>query len=41
MGKQWLNFFFFFLAGWEAPKSQNMVTTAIKLKDAYTLEGKL
>ena len=26
---------------WEAPKSLQMVTAAIKLKDAYPLEGKL
>ena len=26
---------------WGAPKSPQMVTTAIKLKDAYSLEGKL
>ena len=30
-------FFFFFLA----PKSLHMVTAAMKLKDAYSLEGKL
>ena len=34
--KQWLTLFFC------APKSQNqMVTAAMKLKDAYSLEGKL
>ena len=33
--KQWLTLF------WEAPKSLQIVTVAIKLKDAYTLEGKL
>ena len=26
---------------WGAPKSLQMVTTAMKLKDAYSLEGKL
>ena len=26
---------------WEAPKSLQMVTAAMKLKDAYSLEGKL
>ena len=26
---------------WRAPKSLQMVTTAMKLKDAYSLEGKL
>ena len=26
---------------WEAPKSQQMVTAAMKLKDAYSLEEKL
>ena len=30
-------FFFFFLA----PKSLQMMTTAMKLKDVYSLEGKL
>ena len=33
--KQWLTLFFW------APKSQQMVTAAMKLKDAYSLEGKL
>ena len=33
--KQWLNLF------WGAPKSQQMVIAAMKLKDAYSLEGKL
>ena len=32
--------FFFFWAG-EAPKSLQMVIAAMKLKDAYSLEGKL
>ena len=32
--------FFFFLGG-EAPESRQMVTTAMKLKDAYSLEEKL
>ena len=35
MGKQWLTLF------WEAPKSLQMVTAAMKLKDTYSLEGKL
>ena len=34
-GKQWLTLFFW------APKSLQMVTAAKKLKDAYSLEGKL
>ena len=34
-GKQWLTFFFW------APKSLQMVIAAMKLKDAYSLEGKL
>ena len=33
--KQWLTLFF-----WD-PKSLQMVTAAMKLKDAYSLEGKL
>ena len=33
--KQWLTLFFW------APKSLQMVTAALKLKDAYSLEGKL
>ena len=35
MGKQWLTLF------WGAPKLLQLVTAAIKLKDAYSLEGKL
>ena len=35
MGKQWLTLFFW------APKSLQMVTLAIKLKDTYSLEEKL
>ena len=35
MGKQWLTLFS------RAPKSLQMVTAAMKLKDAYSLEGKL
>ena len=35
MGKQWQTLFFW------APKSLQMVTAAMKLKDAYSLEGKL
>ena len=34
--KQWLTLF-----GGGAPKSLQMVTAAMKLKDAYSLEGKL
>ena len=33
--KQWLTLL------WRAPKSLQMVITAMKLKDAYSLEGKL
>ena len=33
--KQWLTLF------WGAPKSLQVVTAAMKLKDAYSLEGKL
>ena len=33
--KQWLTLFFWL------PKSLQMVTTAMELKDAYSLEGKL
>ena len=32
---------FFFGVGGGAPKSLQMVTAAMKLKDAYSLEGKL
>ena len=32
---------FIFLCGGGAPKSLQMVTAAMKLKDAYSLEGKL
>ena len=35
MWKQWLTLF------WGAPKSLQMVIAAMKLKDAYSLEGKL
>ena len=35
MGKQWLTLFFW------AVKSLQMVIAALKLKDAYSLEGKL
>ena len=35
MGKQWKTLF------WGAPKSLQMVTAAMKLKDAYSLEGKV
>ena len=37
-GKQWIRCQTLFL---EAPKSLHMVIAAIKLKDAYSLEGKL
>ena len=33
--------FFFFFFGGGAPKSLQIVIAAIKLKDAYSLEGKL
>ena len=35
MGKQWVTLFFW------APKSLQIVIAAMKLKDAYSLEGKL
>ena len=35
MGKQWHTLF------WGAPKSLQMVTAAMKLKDTYSLEEKL
>ena len=35
MGKQWLTLFFW------APKALQMVIAAMKLKDAYSLDGKL
>ena len=38
MGKQWKECQTLFLG---APKSLQMVTAAMKLKDAYSLEGKL
>ena len=38
MGKQWKQWHTLFLG---APKSQQMVTAAMKLKEAYSLEGKL
>ena len=38
MGKQWKQCQTLF---WGAPKSLKMVTAAMKLKDAYSLEGKL
>ena len=37
-GKQWKQCQILF---WGAPKSLQMVTAAMKLKDAYSLEGKL
>ena len=39
MGKQWKQCQTLFLRG--APKSLQMVTEAMKLKDAYSLEEKL
>ena len=38
MGKQWKQWLTLF---WEAPKSLQMVTAAMKLKDACSLEEKL
>ena len=38
MGKQWKQWLTLF---WGAPKSLQMVIAAMKLKDAYSLEGKL
>ena len=38
LGKQWKQWLTLFLG---APKSLQMVTAAIKLNDAYSLEGKL
>ena len=38
MGKQWKHWLTLF---WGAPKSLNMVIATMKLKDAYSLEGKL
>ena len=38
MGKQWKRCQILFLG---APKSLHMVTAAMELKDAYSLEGKL
>ena len=38
MGKQWIQCQTLF---WGAPKSLQMVIVAMKLKDAYSLEGKL
>ena len=38
MGKQWKQCQTLF---WGAPKPLQMVTAAMKLKDAYSLEGKL
>ena len=38
VGKQWKQCQILF---WGAPKSLQMVTAAMKLKDAYSLEGKL
>ena len=38
MGKQWKQWLTLF---WGAPKSLQMVIAAMKLKDTYSLEGKL
>ena len=38
MGKQWKQWWILF---WGAPKSLQMVTAAMKLKDPYSLEEKL
>ena len=38
VGKEWTQWLTLFLG---APKSLQMVTAAMKLKDAYSLEGKL
>ena len=38
MGKQWKQWLTLF---WEPPKSLQMVIAAMKLKDTYSLEGKL
>jgi len=38
MGKQWKQYQILFFG---APKSLQMVIAAMKLKDAYSLEGKL
>ena len=38
MGKQWKQWLALFLG---APKSLQMVTAAMKLKESYSLEGKL
>ena len=38
MGKEWKHLQTLF---WGAPKSLQMVTAAMKLKDTYSLEGKL
>jgi len=38
MGKQWQQWLALFLG---APKSLQIVTAAMKLKDVYSLEGKL
>ena len=38
MGKQWKQWLILF---WGSPKSLQMVITAMKIKDAYSFEGKL
>ena len=39
--KQWLTLFLFFILFFQAPKSLQIVIAAMKLKDAFSLEGKL
>ena len=41
VGKEWKQWQTFFGGALGAPKSLQMVTAAMKLKDAYSLEGKL
>ena len=41
MGKQWKQCQTFFFGGGGAPIALQMVIAAMKLKDAYSLEGKL
>ena len=41
MGNRWGNSGNCQILLWGAPKSPQMVTAAMKLKDAYSLEGKL
>ena len=41
MGKQWKQWLTLFFFGGGPPKSLQMVIAAMKLQDAYSLEGKL